>query len=230
MVSKLFQKIRRGYIRNQAISYFVFSLLLTRAYVINKGSDRPFFSLDISGRLPYPMPVFNLPSFIPIFLGGVCLLFSIFFTLALLFKRHRFALRLALCDFLDIPYSIMLAASFIISWLSGLNPVAGLSRPWIDIFFGTGLFIFFVLIFKDLLSGRRFSKVVQRTKKEKIYRVLVKLCLFCLLWGALISGLDIKTTQQFTSIWKWVYNPWISLAAGTICIIPILALTSDEQK
>ena len=141
-----------GYIRTQAIAYFAFALLFMRALAININSTKPFVSLDRSGLIP--LPDFHFPNWFPLTLALICLGISIYFVLTI-FRMRWMSRALRVADWLSIPFYTAVLASFIVTWLSGLNPLASLPPPMFHIFYWAGWLMFLALMIHPLISTRR---------------------------------------------------------------------------
>jgi hypothetical protein len=230
MVVSLMSQIRRGYIRGQALSYFAFALLFVRAYVLSVNSTGPFFSIDMSKRWLFPMPNFHVPAIGALILAAICIIICLLFVSALFFSWQSLALRLALSPRLEAPYSIMLLASFITSWLSGLNPIVSFPHPWFDFIYCIGLLIFVVLCINVVQTRPSHLNTVSRTTKEHIFRFFVKLSLASIIWGwFLLIFLDLNELTLITSFWKYLYNPLISFGIAIICVFPIIMFIPDRE-
>lgn len=135
------------YIRTQAIAYFVFAVIFTRALAIDVGSTRPLLSFYKSG--PIPLPYINFPPWVTLSLAFFCLAVSFFFVATLFWPSSLMNAGVRVANWLSVPFYPAVLVSFFATWSSSLNPILGISQRLFEVFFWAG----YILLLAKLLAS-----------------------------------------------------------------------------
>lgn len=121
-----------GYLKAQAIAYFIFSLLLVRRLAASLGASSSH-QVDFSS--------FSYVAWAVAGIAGLCLVLSIFFLVAVFFKGPicKGAVKVAL--YLSLPFYTLLVLSFVTAWFGNISFVAGLPVIFTYIFLWSGLLV-----------------------------------------------------------------------------------------
>jgi hypothetical protein len=153
------QKVVKGYVTGQAITYFFLSILFMRGTVTasldNTYFDKPFFFLDRSQIIPIPMINLhiNIGYWIMLILAFMCLGLSLFYFMTL-FHRKWIIISRDIALYLSIPFSIFVIFNFIPSWATGFTALTSEIKNVviIGIFAYSGIGIFLLLFVLYILN------------------------------------------------------------------------------